>query len=138
MLALKLCMQALNKYLFYTCLYLCAGASPGLLFDWAIPLMTAYATDGAAPDEGAAYWALSALQHGLPGCDNKALTRYGNALLEACQRLLEADTLSEHLLPPLLAVIAQVPHLCHFVEICQSLPTGAMVYGERSRAAFLQ
>ena len=85
-----------------------AGVTPGLLFDWAIPLMTAFVTDAAQPDEGSVYWALSALQHGMQGCDDKAVTRYGNALLDACQRLLEADTLPEHLLPLLLPVISQV------------------------------
>lgn len=85
-----------------------AGVSPGLFFDWAIPLMTAFVTDAAQADEGSVYWALSALQHGLQRCDDKAVTRYGNALLDACQRLLEADTLPEHLLPLLLLVISQV------------------------------
>ena len=95
----------------YWSVFMCvagAGVSPGLLFDWAIPLMTAFTTDAAQPDEGSVYWALSALQHGLQGCDDRAVTRYGNALLDACQRLLEADTLPEHLLPILLLVISQV------------------------------
>ena len=85
-----------------------AGISSGLLFDWALPLMTAYVTDEAQPNQGSVYWALSALQHGLQGCDDKTIARYGSALLDACQRLLEADTLPEHLLPLLLPVISQV------------------------------
>ena len=75
--------------------------------------MTAYAEDGTQDTEGSAYWALSGLQHGLPGCDGRTLTRYGNALLDTCQRLLEADALSGHLLPMLLRVIAQVSCLLH-------------------------
>ena len=73
--------------------------------------MTAYVAEPARPDEGSVYWALSALQHGLHRCDDKAVARYGNALLDACQRLLEAETLPEHLLPLLLPVISQVQAL---------------------------
>ena len=89
-------------------LHATAGVSPGLLFDWAIPLMSAYASGGAGASEGSVYWALSALQHGLRGCDSRAVTRYGNALLDACQALLEAEALPEHLLPLLLDVIVRV------------------------------
>ena len=102
-------------------LYAFAGVSPGLLFDWAIPLMTAYATEGVKPDQGSVYWALSALQHGLQGCNNQTVTRYGNALLDACQRLLEADTLPEHLLPLLLHVISQVQILDCYDTGCNAM-----------------
>ena len=91
-----------------TGLHASAGVSPGLLFDWAIPLMSGYASGGVSASEGSVYWALSALQHGLRGCDSRAVTRYGNALLDACQALLEAEALPEHLLPLLLDVIKQV------------------------------
>ena len=101
-----------------TGLHASAGVSPGLLFDWAIPLMSAYASDGTKASEGSVYWALSALQHGLRGCDSRAVTRYGNALLGACQALMEAEALPEHLLPQLLDVIVQV--WCHYRTRCNA------------------
>ena len=104
-----------------TGLHTSAGVSPGLLFDWAIPLMSAYASDGTKATEGSVYWALCALQHGLRGCDSRAVTRYGNALLDACQALLEAEALPEHLLPLLLDVIAQV--WCLQRTRCSATPT---------------
>ena len=83
--------------------------------------MTAYVTDASQPDEGSVYWALSALQHGLQGCDDKTVARYGSALLDASQRLLEADTLPEHLLPLLLPVISQVQTLSLPHQACLAM-----------------
>ena len=87
-----------------------AGVSPGLLFDWALPLLSAQqgsADSSKAADVGSMYWVMTALREGLQHCDDKTVSRYGHALFEACQALLESDDLSVHLLAPLLALLIQ-------------------------------
>ncbi len=87
-----------------------AGVSPGLLFDWALPLLSAQqgsADSSKAADVGSMYWVMTALREGLQLCDDKTVSRYGHALFESCQALLESDDLSVHLLAPLLALLTQ-------------------------------
>lgn len=95
-------------------LFMYAGISPGLLFDWALPLLNQLedagsgGTGSSAKHVGSLFWVLTALQEGLLHCDDRIVARYGNTLFNACQGLLESDDLSIYLLPPILAVLTQV------------------------------
>jgi hypothetical protein len=86
------------------------GISQGLLFDWALPLLShpeGSATGGGTKHVGSIYWVLTALQEGLLHCDDRTVARYGNTIFDACQSLLESDDLSVHLLAPILNVLMQ-------------------------------
>ena len=85
-----------------------AGGRPGLLFDWALPLLAPPA-GAPAPDFSTQFWAAAALGACLGVCDAVTLARYANAALGACQAVLEADATSADLLPPTLNAIRQVP-----------------------------
>ena len=84
-----------------------AGGRPGLLFDWALPLLAPPA-GAPAPDFSTQFWAAAALGACLSVCDAVPLARYANAALGACQAVLEADATSADLLPPTLNAIRQV------------------------------
>lgn len=92
-----------------------AGMSPGLLFDWALPLLNVQqgpADSSKGVDVGSMFWVMAALKEGLQHCDDKTVSRYGHALFNACQALLESDDLSVHLLAPLLGLLSQVYRVC--------------------------
>lgn len=84
-----------------------AGGRPGLLFDWALPLLAPPA-GAPAPDFSTQFWAAAALGACLSVCDAVPLARYANAALGACQAVLEADATAADLLPPTLNAIRQV------------------------------
>ena len=93
-----------------------AGVAPGLLFNWALPLLR-WRGDGGGGGGGSPreagkvrslFWVLATLREGLAACDDRTLGRYAHALLQAAQALLEEESLSVHLLVPLLGVVAQV------------------------------
>ncbi len=87
-----------------------AGVSSGLLFNWALPLLSAQqgrGDSGKGADVGSMFWVMTALREGLQHCDDKTVSRYGHALFEACQALLESEDLSVHLVAPLLAILTQ-------------------------------
>lgn len=84
-----------------------AGGRPGLLFDWALPLL-APAVGAPAPAFATQFWAAAALGACLAACDNTTLARYANAVLAACQAVLESDGTTAHLLPPTLAAMREV------------------------------
>ena len=95
-----------------------AGVAPGLLFNWALPLLRwrgngggGGSSDGSpreAAKVGSLFWVLATLREGLTACDERTLGRYAHALLQAAQALLEEESLSVHLLVPLLGVVALV------------------------------
>ncbi|CAL8462813.1 g2346 [Coccomyxa elongata] len=92
------------------------GVSPGLLFNWALPLLSPQQggdDSGQGADVGSMFWVITALREGLQHCDDKTVSRYGHALFEACQALLESEDLSVHLLAPLLALLTQVARHIH-------------------------
>lgn len=97
-----------------------AGVSLGLLFNWALPLLSPQQgrdDSGQGADVGSLFWVITALREGLQHCDHKTVSRYGHALFEACQALLESEDLSVHLLAPLLALLTQANSLsllCYF------------------------
>jgi len=83
-----------------------AGGRPGLLFDWALPLLAPPA-GAPVPDLGTQFWAAAALGACLAACDMVTLARYANAVLAACQAVLEAEGTTVHLLGPTLAAVRQ-------------------------------
>lgn len=88
-----------------------AVATPGILFDWALPLLTPTSAAGAA-DVGVQFAALSALRECLAAADEVTLARYATVTFDACQKLLEDERTLMQLLPPLLGVLTQV-RACH-------------------------
>ena len=84
-----------------------AGTPPSALFDWALPLLSP--RPAAADPQGVQrYWSLVALREGLVAMEVEIVKRWAAALLEACERLLEAEVTPPHLLMPLVAVVVQV------------------------------
>ena len=83
--------------------------SQGLLFDWALALLGAQ-PGGRQSDMGTQFWTLVALREGLVAVDEVTLARWAHAVLDACQRLLDAEDTSVHLLAPILGVVVQVRH----------------------------
>ncbi|KAK9805272.1 hypothetical protein WJX72_010214 [[Myrmecia] bisecta] len=90
------------------------GAPPGLLFDWALPLLGGQQTRPL--DLGSQYWMLVALKEGLAAVDDKTLARYAYAVVDVCQQLLESEATSVHILPPLFAVVMQVARHQHALQ----------------------
>lgn len=86
---------------------ICAVATPGILFDWAIPLLAPTSAARSA-DVGVQFAALSALRECLAFADDVTLARYATVTLSACQKLLEEERTPMQLLPPLLGVLTQV------------------------------
>ena len=82
--------------------------TPGVLFDWALPLLTAGDGKASAKDVGVRFAALSALRECLAVADDITLARYATAVCNAVQRLLEDEQTQMQLLTPLLGVVAQV------------------------------
>ncbi|KAK9822206.1 hypothetical protein WJX81_005370 [Elliptochloris bilobata] len=91
------------------------GGRPGLLFDWALPLLAPPA-GAPTPDFGTQFWAAAALGACLTACDAVTLARYANAVLAACQAVLEADATIANLLPPTLAAMRQAARHTHAVR----------------------
>ena len=88
-----------------------AVTTPGVLFDWALPLLTpgnGGKAASSAKDVGVRFAALSALRECLAAADEVTLARYATAVCGAVQRLLEDEQTQMQLLPPLLGVVAQV------------------------------
>jgi hypothetical protein len=82
--------------------------TPGVLFDWALPLLTPGDGKARAKDVGVRFAALSALRECLAVADDVTLARYATAVCNAVQRLLEDEQTQMQLLTPLLGVVAQV------------------------------
>lgn len=82
-------------------------ATPGLLFDWALPLLAPTSPAGAA-DVGVQFAALSALRECMWAADDVTLARYATVTFDTCQKLLEDERTLMQLLPPLLGVLTQV------------------------------
>eukprot|EP00887_Chlorella_sp_A99_P005628 scaffold1.g5628.t1 len=79
------------------------GSAGGLLFDWLLPVLARRAAPGGTPlAPGALGAALRALRDCLAGVDPVTLARYANAVLSACQAILEDEALTPEGLPPLL------------------------------------
>ena len=86
-----------------------AVTTPGVLFDWALPLLTpGNGRAASAKDVGVRFAALSALRECLAAADEVTLARYATAVCSAVQRLLEDEQTQMQLLTPLLGVVAQV------------------------------
>ena len=84
-------------------------STPGVLFDWALPLLTPGNGKAATgKDVGVRFAALSALRECLAVADDVTLARYATAVCSAVQRLLEDEQTQMQLLPPLLGVVVQV------------------------------
>jgi hypothetical protein len=80
------------------------GVPVGLLFDWALPVLS-----GEAPvSVSTQTWCLVAVKECLALVDPIVLGRYSNAVLLLCQQLLETDSTSEHLVAPILGVVMEV------------------------------
>ena len=100
----------------------CAVATPGILFDWALPLLTPGSAASSA-DVGAQFAALSALRECLAVADDVTLARYGTVTLSACQKMLDEERTPMQLLPPLLGVLTQVCGSSHLSPTpCGSIP----------------
>ena len=97
----------------------CAVATPGILFDWAIPLL-APTSAACSADVGVQFAALSALRECLAVADDLTLARYATVTLSACQKLLEEERTPMQLLPPLLGALTQVAS--HFFHSLPSAP----------------
>ena len=106
----------ISKYILrhWTGLYLSAVTTPGVLFDWALPLLTPGNGKAAtAKDLGVRFAALSALRECLAAADEVTLARYATAVCSAVQKLLEDEQTQMQLLTPLLGVVAQVGSRFH-------------------------
>ena len=84
-----------------------AGATSGLFFDWALPLLGSN-SGGRQLDWHSQYWVLVALQECMACADEVTRSRYAQVVLQASQGLLERDDTSVHLLIPILGVLLQV------------------------------
>ena len=85
-----------------------AVTTPGVLFDWALPVLTPRDGKARAKDVGVRFAALSALRECLAVADDVTLARYATAVCNAVQKLLEDEQTQMQLLTPLLGVVAQV------------------------------
>lgn len=111
---------------------LCAVATPGILFDWALPLLTPAST-AAATDVGVQFAALSALRECLAAADDVTLARYATVVFDACQKLLEDERTVMQLLPPLLGVLTQA-RACYYAHIVDSSNIGIEVSSAETRS----
>lgn len=108
----------------------CAGVSPNLLFEWAMPILSGQGIAGWKHlDVGVQCWVLVALKEGLAAADMHVLHQHALAVLALCHNLLKSEATSVHLIAPIMGLVSEVsivvrglPHAC-LLSVCSAACT---------------
>lgn len=101
-----------------------AGISPGLLFEWALPVLSGTATipGWSSLDIGVQCWVLVALKEGLAAVDKAMLNQHAPGVMNLCLHRLMSEATSVHLVAPLLGLVSEVSHMStKMLCLCQEV-----------------